>query len=232
VTAILLKAIGLAQRAHPASRSISLPGGRIAILENIVAGFTVERLVGDEPAVFFGTIEAPDCKPLTVMMDELRQYSRSDILSHPKLSIQQRFSEMPWIFRQVFLQLALTFPRIRQHFLGASFGLSSLGKYGVTAVAGPPVCSSTFGVGVTESRPVVRDGKIEIHPMMTISLNFDQRVLDGISASRFLDEVKTLMEGALSKYLPEDDRDPGDSPGVVQGFPQAFITTTHLDKAI
>src|SRR6185369_14709640 len=41
VTAILLKAIGLAQRAHPSSRSICLPGGRIAVLESIVAGFTV-----------------------------------------------------------------------------------------------------------------------------------------------------------------------------------------------
>ena len=41
---------------------------------------------------------------------------------------------------------------------------------------------------------MVRDGAVVIRPMMTLSLTFDHRVVDGSVAAEFLQRVKTLME--------------------------------------
>src|ERR1700721_2381905 len=56
-TAILLRSIGIAQRQHPESRSALLPWGQTLIFERIVAGFTVEKIVNGQPAVYLGVIE-------------------------------------------------------------------------------------------------------------------------------------------------------------------------------
>ncbi|MBS2005222.1 MAG: 2-oxo acid dehydrogenase subunit E2 [Cyanobacteria bacterium SZAS LIN-5] len=202
VTAMLLKAIAIAQKQCPSSRTIILPFGKVATLTDIVAGFTVERFIENGPVVFFGSIEAPDTKLLTDIMDELKDYKEADIDKHPQLNQQHQFTKVPWLIRQVVLCLGMVFPQIRLKISAATFGLSSLGKYGVCAVTGPCVSTSTFGVGMVEQRPVARNGKLEIHPMMTLSLSFDHRLIDGAAAARFLQDVRSLMEGGLELYQP------------------------------
>jgi len=200
-TAILLKAIGIAQRNHPASRSTMLPWGRIATFERIVAGFTVERKVGEQPAVFFGSIESPDTKPLEAIAQELRMFSECSLEEHPQLALETKFSKMPWCLRQILLRLIMILPELRQKSMASTFGVSSLGKYGASAITGPCVCTSTFGVGVVEDRPIVRNGQVIVRPMLTLSLLFDHRCIDGACAARFLREVKELLEGRLEEHL-------------------------------
>jgi pyruvate dehydrogenase E2 component (dihydrolipoamide acetyltransferase) len=93
--------------------------------------------------------------------------------------------------------------------MGATFGLSSLGKLGVKALIPPCASTSTFGVGEVEQRPVVCDGKIVIRPMMTITLNFDHRMIDGAPAARFLQDIKALLEGGLEQYVNEEQQESG-----------------------
>jgi pyruvate dehydrogenase E2 component (dihydrolipoamide acetyltransferase) len=75
----------------------------------------------------------------------------------------------------------------------------------MTAIIPPCVTTSVFGVGSLEDRAVVRDGEIVIRKMMSITLNFDHRVIDGAPAARFLSEVRALLEGGLAEYITEDD---------------------------
>lgn len=49
----------------------------------------------------------------------------------------------------------------------------------------------------------MRDGKIEIRPIMNLILNFDHRLIDGAPATRFLNDVQKLMEGAMAEYMHE-----------------------------
>ncbi len=203
VTAILLKAIGVAQRAHPDSRTAPLPFGRRAILHDIVAGFTVERFIGSQPAVYFGAIAAPDSKPLEEISDELKSYGEHDMSDVQHLATQHWFNYMPWLFRQVIIWFGQHFPAFRLRHMGATFGLTSLGKFGVKALVPPCVSTSTFGIGEVEYRPVVRDGKVVIRPMMTITLNFDHRMIDGAPAARFLHDIRGLMEGGLEAYISD-----------------------------
>lgn len=215
VTAILLKAIAIAQRAHPESRTAILPWGRTVTFHDIVAGFTVERYVGATPAVFFGAIERADTKSVEEIASELKQYGESDMSEIPQLSLQDRFNNMPWLIRRMIIWAGQRYPLVRLRFMGATFGVSSLGKFGVKALIPPCVSTSTFGVGAVEDRAVVRDGKVEIRPMMTVVLNFDHRVIDGAPAARFLQDVVRLLEGGLEGYIQNEyaaDRDTAVSP--------------------
>lgn len=203
-TALLLKAIAIAQRSHPDTRTAILPFGRTVVFNNIVAGFTVERFIGSQPALFFGAIEEPDTKSIADISAELKAHGEADLDKVWQLKLQDKFTWMPWLLRRIILWIGLRNPGIRLQCMGATFGLSSLGKFGLKAMIPPCVTTSTFGVGTVEQRPVVRDGKIEVRKMMTLTLNFDHRIIDGAPAARFLSEVQLLMEGGLEKYLQEE----------------------------
>jgi hypothetical protein len=203
-TALLLKAIGVAQRAHPETRSALLPWGQTLVFEKIVAGFTVEKVVDGQAAVYLGAIENPDTKPLEDIAAELRAYGQEEIADVPQLAIEERFNFMPWLVRRIIILISLVIPELRLRYMPASFGLTSIGKYGIHALLPPSVSASTFGVGTIELKPAVVDNEIKICPMMTLTLNFDHRLIDGAPAARFLSEIKKLMEGELANYLGEN----------------------------
>lgn len=203
VTALLIKAIALAQRLHPLSRSIISPWGKVIDVPHITAGFTVERLVDGQPTVFFGTIENPDGKSVLSIAAELTTYQVADLASVPQLAIEDRFSHMPWIVRQLVIWLSKRIPALRFKFMGATFGLSSLGKYGPESVTGPCVCTATFGVGAAEQRAVVQNKKLKVKPMLTLTLGFDRRVMDNNSAMKFLQDVCKLVEGGMESELSQ-----------------------------
>lgn len=79
---------------------------------------------------------------------------------------------------------------------GATFTLSNFGSYGgdfETPILNPPQ-SALLGIGRIEDTPVVRDGQIVIRPVMSISLTFDHRLIDGAVAGRFRARFKALLE--------------------------------------
>lgn len=78
---------------------------------------------------------------------------------------------------------------------GGTFSISNQGAFGgghFTPIVNKPEVA-ILGLGRTAEQPVVRDGKIEIRPMMPIALSYDHRVIDGGSAARFIvDLVKSF----------------------------------------
>ncbi|MBX9771041.1 MAG: 2-oxo acid dehydrogenase subunit E2 [Candidatus Obscuribacterales bacterium] len=201
MTALILKAIGIAQVDHPFSRTVMLPWGATMTLNEIVAGFTVERYIDGIPGVFLGTVRDPHTKSLEQIGDELKAFGSKSMEEVADLEVQNRFSKFPLFLRRMIIWVGMHFPGIRLKYMGATFGVSSLGKYGITTLVPPCITTSIFGVGCVEDRAVVRNSEIVIRPMMTLSLNFDHRAIDGAPAARFLAEVKTLLEGGLAKHM-------------------------------
>jgi pyruvate dehydrogenase E2 component (dihydrolipoamide acetyltransferase) len=79
---------------------------------------------------------------------------------------------------------------------GGTFTISNLGMYGVeefVAVLNPPQ-AAILAVGAIEEKPVVRDGELEIVPLMHMTLTCDHRSLDGATAAEFLGTVKAFLE--------------------------------------
>lgn len=102
------------------------------------------------------------------------------------------------------MSIACRIPSSRLAFQKSTFGLTSLGKYGIKSVLSPCICTSTFTVGSQEDRPVASDGVLYIKPMITLVLSFDQRVLDPTITLGFLNDVRILMEGGMSRYLSSE----------------------------
>ena len=197
VTSFLLKAIALAQKDFPSSRTVFLPDARLATLKNIVAGFTVERKIKGEPAVFFGEIEDPQAKTIMELNTRLAEYGNADIMQVPKLKEQKLFAELPCLARRIILFLGSWFPALRLKCQAATFGLSSLGALGINVAFGPSVCTSVFGVGAVEAKPVVRNEQVVIRPILTMSLCFDQRAMNGPEAERFAARIRDLLQGEM-----------------------------------
>jgi len=79
---------------------------------------------------------------------------------------------------------------------GGSFTITNLGMYEIdafTPILNPPECA-ILGVGRIVSKPVGLNGQIVLREMMTLSLSFDHRLVDGAPAARFLQRIKTLIE--------------------------------------
>jgi pyruvate/2-oxoglutarate dehydrogenase complex dihydrolipoamide acyltransferase (E2) component len=81
---------------------------------------------------------------------------------------------------------------------GGTFTLTNLGAVGGGWGFGTPIInqpqSAILGAGSISDRPVVRDGQIVVRPIMTYSLTFDHRVIDGAAAAKFTARVSQLLE--------------------------------------
>jgi pyruvate dehydrogenase E2 component (dihydrolipoamide acetyltransferase) len=79
---------------------------------------------------------------------------------------------------------------------GGTFTVTSPGPFGglmATPIVMHPQ-TGIMGVHRATDRPVVRDGQIVIRKMMNLSVTFDHRVLDGMTAAKFALEVVELLE--------------------------------------
>jgi pyruvate dehydrogenase E2 component (dihydrolipoamide acetyltransferase) len=77
---------------------------------------------------------------------------------------------------------------------GATFTLTNLGMYGIdafTPIINLPECA-ILGVGRIAPRPAAVEGRVEVRPMVWLSLTFDHRIVDGGPAARFLQRVVEL----------------------------------------
>ena len=94
----------------------------------------------------------------------------------------------------------LTIPDVQ----GATFTVNNPGTFGTIlsySIIAPPQ-AGILAMDAIVKRPVVTDGDaIAIRSMMNICLSFDHRVLDGVSAARFLQGVRRWLEG-FSEQVP------------------------------
>jgi pyruvate dehydrogenase E2 component (dihydrolipoamide acetyltransferase) len=90
--------------------------------------------------------------------------------------------------------------KLKPHeYQGGTSSVSNLGMYGIkdfTAVINPPQ-SSILAVGVGEERAVVRNGKLEIATLMSVTMSCDHRCLDGALGAQLLTAFKTLIENPV-----------------------------------
>jgi pyruvate dehydrogenase E2 component (dihydrolipoamide acetyltransferase) len=79
---------------------------------------------------------------------------------------------------------------------GSTFTISNLGMYAIDAFT--PIINlpetAILGIGRILEKPVVINQEIVIRPMMTVSLSFDHRAIDGAPAAAFLTELKYILE--------------------------------------
>jgi pyruvate dehydrogenase E2 component (dihydrolipoamide acetyltransferase) len=83
-----------------------------------------------------------------------------------------------------------------QEYMGGTFSISNLGMMGIrqfASIINPPE-GMILSVGAGEKRAVVKDDKVVIATMMTVTLTCDHRVVDGATGARWLASFKQFVE--------------------------------------
>ncbi|MGO9823024.1 MAG: dihydrolipoamide acetyltransferase family protein [Solirubrobacteraceae bacterium] len=86
---------------------------------------------------------------------------------------------------------------------GATFTVSNLGMYGMTAITpviNPPQ-AAILGVGAARAVPALEDGGLVERHLMTLTLSCDHRILYGADAAIFLSEIRDALEQPLRLQL-------------------------------
>ena len=87
--------------------------------------------------------------------------------------------------------------------LGSTFTLSNLGMYGLdsfTAVINPPE-AGVLAVGAVKQAPAYWNEQVLPRWQMTATLSVDHRLVDGITAARFMKELQVLLENPITLTL-------------------------------
>jgi 2-oxoisovalerate dehydrogenase E2 component (dihydrolipoyl transacylase) len=79
---------------------------------------------------------------------------------------------------------------------GGTITISNVGGFGVetgTPIINKPECA-IVATGIIAQRPWVVDGELAVRQLMTTSVSFDHRIVDGAYAARFLATLRDLLE--------------------------------------
>jgi pyruvate dehydrogenase E2 component (dihydrolipoamide acetyltransferase) len=170
-TDIFVLALAKALKAHPIINS-SLIDDEIKIWEDIHIGVAV-AIMGNsylEGGLMVPVLRNADQKSLPEISQELKALVRST-------------------------REATILP---DDVMGSTFTFTNVGStaksYGYTTPIINQPESAIIGTGPIVERAVARDGEIVIRPIMTISLTYDHRVIDGAPAALFINYLTQLIE--------------------------------------
>jgi len=98
---------------------------------------------------------------------------------------------------------------------GSTLTITNIGVFGVDA--GTPILNpgepAILGVGAVRRRPWEHEGQVALRQVMTLSLTFDHRVVDGEQGARFLAELgAVLADPALGLLLGSAPTTTGEEP--------------------
>lgn len=90
---------------------------------------------------------------------------------------------------------------------GGTFTISNGGVFGSmlsTPIINPPQ-SAILGMHNIVERPIVVEGKIEIHPVMYLALSYDHRIVDGRESVSCLVKIKEMLENPEKMLFKSQD---------------------------
>ncbi len=90
-----------------------------------------------------------------------------------------------------------------EEYQGGTFSVSNLGMFGISSFASivNQPQGAILSVGAGAQRPVVKNGKLEIATVMTVTLTCDHRVVDGAVGAEFLNAFKQFIEEPAAMLL-------------------------------
>ncbi len=168
--ALIVQAVAAALRNHPAiNASLDEERGEIVLKKHYDIGMAVDA----EDGLVVPVIRDAGEKTLVALareIERLAEGARAGTLTPPDLA-------------------------------GGTFTVTSIGSIGGLfsyPVINPPE-AAILGVHKIVKRPVVREGEIAVRDMMYLSLSFDHRLIDGGTATRFMNDVIGRIEALSSE---------------------------------
>lgn len=109
-----------------------------------------------------------------------------------------------------FIKLSLKGKLLPDDYKGGTFTVSNLGMYEIeqfTSIINPPE-AAILAVGAIKKVPIVIEDKgkdkLEIRPIIKLTLSVDHRLIDGVIAAKFLKQLKYYLEFPETLIFEED----------------------------
>jgi pyruvate/2-oxoglutarate dehydrogenase complex dihydrolipoamide acyltransferase (E2) component len=195
-TGFVIASVGRAVARHPEVNA-RRAGSRIVQLDRMDVGATVERHADGEVVLDAVAIRSADTASCTQVTDQLRRV-KTATSSPTRSGWGARVTRLPGPVRRTVFRVAGTRPRIAATY-GPPVGVTSIGMFSQGwgwAVPIPPL-TVIVTVGGVADRAVVRDGQVVVRPQLPLTVSFDHAVVDGAPATRFVETLRELIEGAV-----------------------------------
>jgi hypothetical protein len=191
---LYMKAYACACQVNPALRRsyVRFPWAHLYEHGQSVCMMTMAREYEGEERLFFARFNSPELHSLVALQEQYDYYRKAPIEEIKQFRHQIRFAQCPSLVRRfAWWTLFNAWPQKRASHMG-TFGMSISGYKGVYASQhlGP----NTTIVGVD---PVPRRG------VSRIMLTFDHRVLDGIPATKAMQELHHMLTTAICVELAD-----------------------------
>ncbi|MBY0230831.1 MAG: hypothetical protein K2W96_16210 [Gemmataceae bacterium] len=190
--ALFTKAWALACRYAPALRRswMGWPWARLHQHPESVASVAVERPFGDESAVFFLTVRAPDTKPVAEIDAAIQRFRDRPLESSGAIRRQLRVSALPWAARRLAWWTGLHWSGRRRGRIFGTFGVSSCAGHGAEGLSGRTLQAATL-----------HPGTVGPGGQATVRVAYDPRVVDAPTVARALDAMERILSNDLVAEL-------------------------------
>lgn len=194
VTCVLYVAARVLAR-HPEANAAVLDGvkPRVARYPGVHGKVTLDKTLDGHRIVLSTVLRDLDRAAPGEIQRQIEHFRDGDPATMPEFAALRQLHGLPWrVAHQAFRRVVR--PLERRSAIWGTFSVTSLGHRPVDSFHSVGGTTITLGLGQVTDRPVVRDGKVAIAPVMRLSLAFDHRVIDGAEAADVLGELKRDLE--------------------------------------
>nr|AFI57026.1 2-oxoacid dehydrogenase, acyltransferase [Amycolatopsis orientalis] len=196
VITCVVHAAGRVLARHPDANA-AIRGGlsaKIARFTGADAKITLDKRINGQRVVLSTVLKGVHEAGLAEIQSGVDRFRDGDPETMPEFAGARKLHRLPpWLGRTLFA-FAVRPLEVRAARFG-TFAVTSLGHRPVDSFHSVGGTTVTIGLGRVTDRPVVRDGRVVIAPVMRLSLAFDHRVIDGAEAADVLAELKQSLEG-------------------------------------
>nr|BAQ21953.1 putative acyltransferase [Streptomyces versipellis] len=184
---------------------------RIARYPFVNGKFTLDKTLDGRRVVLSSVIPDLQRASLEEIQRQVDHFRDGDPDDMPEFAKLRKLHRAPRPLGALAFALAGRSLRGRPALLG-TLAVTSLGHRPVDGFHSTGGTTVTLGLGRTADRPVVRDERITVAPVMRLSLAFDHRVIDGAEAADVLAELKETLEN-FHEDGPQEGPEPASDTG-------------------
>jgi pyruvate/2-oxoglutarate dehydrogenase complex dihydrolipoamide acyltransferase (E2) component len=192
LTAYIIACLARAVAENPRLNSFRR-GGRLILLEDVTVSVLVEREIEGERIPEPVGIRAAQSKSFRQIHEEIRAHQHQAASPLGGLSGMEWTRFIPGFLLRTFIRLASRSIRMMARYGAVS--VTAVGMFGSGALWFVPLGGATVlvTVGGIVERPVLREGRLEAHEHLCLTVSFDHAIVDGAPAARFVSRLSELI---------------------------------------
>jgi pyruvate/2-oxoglutarate dehydrogenase complex dihydrolipoamide acyltransferase (E2) component len=166
---------------------------RVARYDTVSGKLTLDKTLDGQRVVLAAVLHDLDRLDLDGVQRLVDRFRDGEPATMAEFSAVRLVHRLPRPLGALLFRLGVR-PLARRPQTMGTFAVTSLGHRPVDGFHSVGGATITLGVGRIADRPVVRDGRLAVAPVMRLNLTFDHRVIDGAEAADVLGELRQRLE--------------------------------------